>query len=243
VRTDSRQQRLILGGSIALAIGGLVWDAFNRPLFEKMPFMAFHSLPVITQLRSYAHDSLFPVLLMGILWLLIFQSVRALNVRLLLVGSALACGSLVPAVIARWTVDDYPQSIYAAFAPWRQRIAPGADVLASASPLFSWVMLERPSYLSQPQTATTLFSRGAALEMRRRAVSVAPFLAHEGSRILIRDIAIPNTVPTLASICARTDVRYIVTYGDLKADPIGVLPRNIPPPYLGLKLYECDASG
>jgi hypothetical protein len=242
VRTDARQQTLILAGTIILALFGLVWDAVNRPIVQKIPFMVFHGLPVATLLRSYAHGSLFPALLIGLGWLLIFQSRRALIVRLWLVGAVIACASLVPAVAARWTTDDFSKPIYDAFAPWRDRIAPGAAILANANPLFSWVLLERPSYVSQPQGVSVLFSRAAALEMRRRAVSVAPFLANAGSRFLIGDIAIPDAPVTLESICAHTDVRYIVTSNDLAAIAIAVLPRKMPPPYRGLKLYACDAS-
>lgn len=55
-----------------------------------------------------------------------------------------------------------------AFSEWRRIIPPGTEVLWLWNPVDSWMLLQRPSYMSLSQSAGILFSRPLAAEIDRR---------------------------------------------------------------------------
>jgi len=155
----------------------------------------------------------------------------------------IASAVILPVAITAWTKVTYTDSLYQAFAPWRKRIPLGAEVLMPGNPLFSWVFLERPSYISQPQTNSALFSREASMALLARLTALAPFLAEEGAVELLRGAPVKDENLNLEQVCALSDARFIVTRHDLAVAPIETLSPSLPLEYRGLKLYQCGMSG
>jgi hypothetical protein len=72
-----------------------------------------------------------------------------------------------------WTYEEYPASLIASMQDWRRIVPPGEDVLWMDSPTPTWMALQRPSYISGIQATVVLFSRPAAMELKRRANEIA----------------------------------------------------------------------
>jgi hypothetical protein len=149
--------------------------------------------------------------------------------------------ALVPTSAAAWQQSEFGRRNFDAFASWRQYIPPGEEVLWIDGSVPTWALLERPGYLTSNQTASALFSRRAAMELKRRALQLAPF-AKEEQFIFWKDDAqrIKEGVhPTLASLCQSIDARFIVTRSTLDPHPLATAPAAASLNYRGLKLFEC----
>jgi hypothetical protein len=233
-------QQLILGGALSLMLIGIAWDIANRFVYAKIPYVEFAGMPSVTTLRRITRGSFFPAVLLLGCWWLIFR-VRAVAVRRSMLGAGLLA-LLATLLLAgnRYSRAAYPSSVYAAFAPWRRLIAPGSEVLWSGDPLKTWVYLERPTFYADQQLSTILFSYTAATVMQQRYAQLQPFLLSEGV-VMSRDEAAGRAAQavTLSDVCSRASVRYVVTRHHFLAEPLAVLPGNLPFPYGGLKLFEC----
>jgi hypothetical protein len=129
---------------------------------------------------------------------------------------------------------------HAALAGWRAMIPPGVEVLWFDDPLSCWSLLERPSYVSNEQGSSALFSRAAAMETWRRLRALDGFLRNEAPAWL--DVLARTTAKsvTLASVCAASNVRFIVTRDDL--GPARHALPDSPPRLRGVWLYSCPSS-
>jgi hypothetical protein len=147
------------------------------------------------------------------------------------------------AAFPQWTQTPYSSANHAAFAQWRARIPPRAEVLWFENPMAVWVLLERPSYVSQLQTASSLFSRDAALVLRDRIASLPGFL-HPAQQL-------PWEAPptgesghdgTLAEACRSTGVQFLVTHETLEAAALATAAEALPATLRGAKLYACNEA-
>jgi hypothetical protein len=100
------------------------------------------------------------------------------------------------------------------------------------SPLSSWVLLNRPNYLSATQTSGMIFSRESALELQHRALALRDFVgpptflswAGAGAHLSL-------SPEQLQGICRLAAFNYLVTSVDLGMQPVAALDK--------LKLYRC----
>lgn len=174
---------------------------------------------------------------------------RSADKRVPIALSVLLASLVVAAAVPTadtWFASRYGGDLKAAFGHWRAHIPPGSDVMWAADstmgadgPVSVWLLLERPSYISRIQATTSLFSRQAALEIRRRTESVIKLLPDLQS-LYPRNATIELPKPLLLSrVCQSTSVRYIVARASfVDATPVPAPPR-VRPPFNNLKLYIC----
>jgi len=145
------------------------------------------------------------------------------------------------AALPSWLQSPYSQPMQEAFASWRDRIPRGTEVLWFTSPVAAWVLLDRPSYVSVQQRASSLFSRDAAMVLRDRVAAVPEFLQPADPRPWL-----PGTGEerdgqgTLAEVCGATQARFVVSRKDLHQLPVAVSDPALPPALRGWKLYACE---
>lgn len=167
--------------------------------------------------------------------------------------AALAVGTAVSLALAVWfcSIASYPwiqsplsTTTRAAFASWREHIPTDAEVLWFTSPLAAWVLLERPSYVSVQQTASSLFSREAAMVLQARMAAMPEFLRAADPKPWQ-----PTTGEerggegSLQQACGATSARFIVTRQDLGKAPLAVADATLPAAWRGWKLFDCDGGG
>jgi hypothetical protein len=234
-------RRWLLCTALGLLALGLAWEITTRFLAVQFAAVEIPDHPWLTQLRRLTHNGYLPALPLCAFWWLVFHRPSVTGLRTLGVCFLLACLALWPVTVRQWTRVTFEPSVFQAFSGWRNRIPEGTEVLWAQNPLYAWIDLQRPSYISVPQLGTTLFARPAAVVMRQRLLALQPFLFRER---IFRSNGFLTLAPdmTLADLCARSDVRYVVTRQDMGATPIDALPGDIELPYRGLQLYQCDRS-
>ena len=230
-RLKPRELRLAFWGSCAVIGLALIWRIASNLEFTEMHDMD-GSLPVwLRRAMSFAHDGFATALLIGVAaWIL--RRWRALG--------SWACSALAIAAIAAmwhstwqmWSRRDFPPEMSARFATWRTLIAPGDEVFWGESPLSTWVLLNRPSYISGLQTSGMIFSRESSLELARRALALegvvgpATFLSWSGA-----GAHLSLSPEALEGLCRLGVFDYLVTGADLGPQPVAVMDH--------LKLYAC----
>jgi hypothetical protein len=231
-RLKAREARLVFFGSCAILALAVVWRIASDLEFTDVHYMDA-SLPLwLRRAMSFVHDGFAPAALLC----LGFWAVRASRTPIAaslysLLGLAAVVG-LAPYAWSVWTKQEFPQPQIARFAPWRSLIAPREEVFWSESPLSTWVLLNRPSYISGLQTSGMIFSHASALELERRAyalkdyVGPATFLSWSGASA---HLSLPPDA--LQEICRSGAFGYLVSNADLGMQPVAVLDR--------LKLYAC----
>ena len=232
-RLRPRQLRLVLWGSCAVIALALVWRIASNLEFTEMHDMEA-SLPLwLRRARSFAHDGFAPALLIGVAaWTLTRRAVGASVCAALALA---AIGAMWHSTWQIWSRRDFPPDMIARFAPWRTLIAPGDEVFWSESPLSTWVLLNRPSYISGLQTSGMIFSRQSALDLERRALAIqelvnpATFLSWSGA-----GAHLSLSPEALEGLCRLRVFAYLVTHADLGLQPVAVMGP--------LKLYACAAA-
>jgi hypothetical protein len=128
-------------------------------------------------------------------------------------------------------------------AEWRRIVPPSAEVFWPESPTSAWLLLDRPNYLSTIQTAGVVFSRDAALELRRRAAALQPILSPQ--LFLGWDAGAPELVLGVAPLDRLCDLRafdYLVTSVDLGRRPAATLEHTTGAHSHRLFLYACSPA-
>lgn len=241
-RLAQRAQGLVLTGAVlllAIAVGVEISGFYINARLGYFPNEAYLMPLWMKQWREASqYFLLVPVLFIGVAWL----AQRLQRRAALLALSALLVvliGVQAPAVWGQWNHQNFTDADKAEFAPWRSKIPPNADVLYTPNPLLQWILLERPSYISDVQTASVLFSRPAAMAIMDRVVPLKDFLIAEDVTHLSSDLNTTLAEPTLASICSTTSVQFVVSHNDLQATAVAEIPETFHRPYGGLKLYRC----
>jgi len=236
-----RARRLTLIGTCLLFAFAVLWCAANLALFATAIPEDGSGPHYIRIMRAWSRDGSIPAATLLGVWLICSRLRSWPSVATASVTALGAIAVIAPTAAAEWTHIAYTPELYRAFEPWRRLIPPGTDVLWTDSPVPSWLLLERPGYVSTIQTTAALFTRTAGVEMDRRLKSLGRFPddseVHwqfgDGSRAI-------TAVPTLANVCATSDVRFIATRYDMKAMPVAVAPKEIPARYQMLRLYRCE---
>jgi hypothetical protein len=160
-------------------------------------------------------------------------------------------GALVPAAAHEWTTRWYARD-YEAFAEWRALIPPGTEVLWFDAPVSTWMLLQRPSYLSNMQDTSGLFSRAAAMASKERVDRLESYLATEPGSAwrekqlngidTEKDIEARQHDPVpLGPLCAAApDLRFIVTRKNMLAPPLAPTPAEASWRYRDYQLYSCE---
>jgi hypothetical protein len=232
-RLNARQIRLVFFGSCAVLAIALAWRIATNLEFSAAHYME-SSLPLwLRRATSFVHDGFAPAALLCLVLIAVRASRPYVAASTWTVLGFAAVAGLAPYAWSIWTKSEFPQSLIVSFAPWRNLIASDEEVFWGESPLSTWVLLDRPSYISGLQTSGVIFSRASALELERRAfalksyVSPGTFLAWSsvGAHLsLSRD--------AMQGICQMGVFGYLVTGADLGMQPVAVLNR--------LKLYACS---
>ena len=171
-----REQQLIFWGSCALLILALIWRSASNLEFTDVHYMEATSPLWVRRLISFTYDGCAPAaLLCLVVWTMrrtrarIFASICALAEIAVIVA-------LAPFVWSAWSQQDFPPAQVASFTSWTNLIGPHEEVFWAESPLWTWVLLNRPNYISAAQTAGMIFSRVSALELQRRAIILGDYV-------------------------------------------------------------------
>jgi hypothetical protein len=186
--------------------------------------------------RQACSHALVPAALLAAAWRLGRSPLAVVSTLVL----ALPFTALAATTGRTWAKPIYPQEARAAFASWRELIPPGSDVLwatrflHSSDPATVWLLLERPSFYSSVQANSGLFSRAAAMELRRRGRSIPPALPTEMPFTL--NFGGEDGVPPS---CSQVPARYIVTDVPVAGAMTVPAPQDAPPPFSKLQLRVC----
>ena len=235
-----RASRIAFACATALLALAVAWDGLMRLYSAGRPYEVVSGFELVEMTRRLARDSAMPALLLSALWIYLFRSRHRHRRALVTVVAGLVCLLLAPVTWTQWTQVSFTAQLYRAFQPWRERVAPQSEVLWLKDPLYAWMLLERPSYVSAAQLGAELFSRPAAVVIARRLAALRPFLSLEGlwgPRELAGGWRYEPQ--TLAELCAVADVRYIVTAQNLSAPPLMAAPAASWAARDGLQLYGC----
>jgi hypothetical protein len=194
----------------------------------------------LRQAASFTHDGTVPVATALLtLWL---SSRRWLTPGLiaLAVLTTAAGVTLFPYTWSRWTNQQFPPSLVAQFRPWQALIPPGDQVFWPESPLEASLLLDRPDYLSTAQTTGLVFSRPAAMEMRRRALALATVVNPEAFlQFSATGIGLGPTPDQLQRACQTGEFPFLVTGAHLGWRPVAEVPASAWHSSGGLRLYRC----
>jgi hypothetical protein len=235
-----RELRLIFWGACGMLAIAVVWRVASNLEFTDAHFLDTHIPLWLRRAMSFAHDGSAPMAVIVLGWWLARAARKPFALILLAALAAAGCVALFSQTWALWTVREFPPQLVAQFSPWRERIPPAANVFWAESPLATWLLLNRPSYLSAVQTSGMVFSRDAAIELKRRADVLAPivppqsFLSWNGA-----GPGLELSLQQLQGICHLAVFQFLVTSADLGFAPVSVLSRKSWPVSKGLRLYSC----
>jgi hypothetical protein len=240
-----REWRLLVHGAVAFALLALANRIASNLVFLEVHF-ADPQIPLwIRQTAVVVGDGSIPVAL-ALLVVWVAHRVRpAAPLAILGVLAAGICVALLPDAWRRWTQQQFPAPLAQQLAPWRALIPPDANVFWSETPLSTWVLLDRPSYISVAQTTGILFSRASALELRRRAAAFAGVTPPQTYFSFSGDGAsIGPSLLQLKRACATSEFEFLVTGARLPWPPVAELSREVSHSAGGLRLYRCsDRAG
>jgi len=225
-------QRWLVGFAWIVLALSVIWKEAVLWLFAKgFPFHLDSRLLLLLGRTWSSEGSLPAVLIVAIWWLCLKGKPRAM-VYPVAAASAITFCLWLPIAMGEWMWSFYTPAVYQAYAPWRALIPPGTEVFwAKGDPIPAWLLLERPSYMTVQQTGTNLFSRRAGMELERRLE-------------VLRNAFNMNTaggeVPSLTALCARSDLKFLVTSYDLRSSALAEAPPGAPKDFQALRLYRCD---
>lgn len=197
-------------------------------------------VPWLQFLRTLCEDRILPIAVLLCAWYAATRTLSHAGAASLAALIALPATLIGAEAAEPWLRRQYPEQARAAFAPWRDVIPPGSDVLWStrlisgSDPSAVWLLLERPSYFSSVQFNSGLFSREAAVAMLHRHRSIP--------------LSLPTEQPvkiTFAGdfikppVCADVPVRYVVADTRIADAKIIPAPGSAGPPFDRLELQVC----
>jgi hypothetical protein len=245
---EARYTRPIhLGSWVVLSVavlhaGGNALLTWNEGLIqvETLP-------PSIDRLLTFNQNGVFPAIaILGGLFVIRSCASRLIRAMVVLALASVALALLIP-YSSTWQVRRFPPELHAAYESWRRLIPPKAEVLWtevddswSDTGLNTWLLLERPSYLSGAHAPNALFSRAAAIEMNRRAESIWGLLPFTHPfRPKGRDVSNPPLPVAIEPVCRNTTARFIVTRAEVRDIEAVPAPDNVPPYLREYALYIC----
>lgn len=241
-RLKQSEIRLIFWGACGMLAIAILWRLASNLEFTEAHYLDSHIPLWSRRVMSFTHDGAVPMAIIALTWWLAEVPHGRLGSILVASLAAAGCIDLFSQTWTTWTTREFPPEVVAQFAPWRELVPPNAEVFWPESPLASWLLLGRPSYLSVAQTSGMVFSRPAAIELKHRADALAPIVPQQS--FLSWNGAGPGlglSLQQLQGICHLGVFEFLVTSVDLGIPPIAVLPRESGPVSKGLHLYRCQA--
>jgi len=242
---ERRELHLFRYGALALAVIGLV----NR-IASNLLFMDVHysdpQIPLwIREMAGLCLDGSVPLAMIVLATWLTGRQRSATGLAILGMMAAATCVALCPDAWRRWTQQRFPPALVAQFAPWRALIPANAAVFWPESPMETWVLLQRPSYISVTQASGVLFSRAFATELARRARALSAVVPVQAYLDFSGDGAgIGPSAEKLERACGTAEFGFLVTGAQLSWQPLAQLPRAVWHSSGGLRLYRCaDRTG
>ncbi len=234
------EARLVFLGACGLLALALAWRIASNLLFTDIHYYD-PGIPLrVRELMSFTRDGALPIAV-AIFACWLAESGRSRPAAIAVATLAIATSLwLAPETWRRLTYRRFTPELAREFTIWRELIPRGSDVFWAGDPLPTWLLLERPSYLSQAQTSGLIFSRPAALEMARRAsalgagVSPAAFLQWQSD-----ENALGLGPKQLEQACSSSEFQYLVTSAKLDETVLAQVPREVWPVSGGLRLYHC----
>jgi hypothetical protein len=239
-RLSASEARLVFWGSCGMLAIALTWRIASNLEFTDAHYLAADIPLWLRRAMSFAHDGSAPMAVIALAWWFSNALHRRWGLMLLGTLAAAGCVALLTGTWAQWTVRLYPAQRIAQFAAWRSQIPPGADVFWPESPVATWLLLDRPNYLSVLQTSGMVFSRNTAMEMQRRALALsaivppATFLSWNGAG---SNLAL--SLRQLQEACKLAAFEFLVTSAKLGAAPVGIVPQKSSTDSKDLRLYRC----
>ena len=240
-RLPQNAARLVFGGACGILLiavaARLAWNSVFLDAYYYDPRFP----EWLRKAAGFTHDGSVSVA-MAMLALGLSSHPRGTPALVLLAAlSTTACVGVLPYTWNRWTTQQFPPSLVAQFRPWRALIPPGTNVFWPESPLEASLLLERPDYLSAAQTTGLVFSRPAAMELRRRAFALGGvttptrFLQFSST-----GIGLGPTPEQLQRACQTGEFPFLVTGAHLDWRPAAELPASAWHSSGGLRLYRCS---
>jgi hypothetical protein len=239
-RLTPNEARWVFWGACGMLAIAVTWRVASNLEFTDAHYFDTDIPFWLRRAMSFAHDGSAPMAVVALAWWLANALRRRWGLIVLAVLAVAGCAAMLPETWAQWTARQYPPQRVAQFAPWRARIPPGTDVFWPGSPVAAWLLLDRPNYLSVLQTSGMVFSRNTAMELQRRAISLAgivpppAFLSWNGAGSNME-----LSVHQLQAACQLAAFEFLVTSADLGAAPVGIVPQKSSPSSRHLRLYRC----
>lgn len=239
---DSPVLRPVLWGLFALLALSLVINVASSAVVARAGIDQSAVPDWMRALRSPSATGVLPALLLFATgwWVTRAKPVTLAAVAVVSLSVAVWVAS---AASAQWLQSPFSASARTAFTTWRERIPPGAEVLWFTSPVAVWVLLDRPSFVSVQQAASSLFSRNAAMVLRDRMAAVPEFLHSADSRPWEPGTGQESEgAGNLADACGATHADFVVSRKELATAPLATADTSLSPALLGWKLYACRDS-
>ncbi len=241
-RLKDSEARWIFWGALGLLALAVVWRVATNLEFTDAHYLDPHLSGWIRRSMSFSRDGTAPMALLALAWWLARTHARSTGTAgtALAVLAAGACAALLPATWDAWTTQEIQPQRAAQFAAWRPLIPPGSEVFWPESPVDTWLLLDRPSYLSVIQTSGMVFSRTTALELNRRAQSlraaVAPQVFMNWNNA---GTGFNLSASQLEQACKAGEFAFMVTGAKLSFEPLAVVPAPTGPANRQIGLYRC----
>jgi hypothetical protein len=237
---SQRQGKLFFYGACGMIGIALTWRVATNLTFAYSFTLDQRLGMTLRHLISFCHDGLIPVLIIccACLFLRSQQQLRAALLGVLCIGIG---ASLLPPIGRLWTAQEYPPAMIDQFASWRAIIPPGAQVYWPESPMFSWVLLDRPNFTSSIQSSGVVFSRAATIELQQRAQALKGYIAPSSTM----SWGLADSGPGLSSqglqgICRLGVFDFLIAGADLDLELAALQPGKSPNDSKGSRLYRCS---
>jgi len=224
------EARWVLWGACGVLAIALAWRLATNLQFTDAHYIDIRIPLWLRRAMSFTHDGGAPLIVIAVAWWLVRRT-RWVGVSLFAAIAVLGGALLLPQTWQRWTAHDYTPQLIGQFAPWRNRIPSGAQVLWPESPVATWVLLDRPNFLSLIQTSGMVFSRDAAFEMQRRALALSPAISPQSFLAWDASMSLRLSAQQARLACQTGEFQFLVTAIDLGVAPLDVAK--------GLRLYRC----
>jgi hypothetical protein len=230
-----RLARLVLIGSLAFLAGALmitVGEVRNSlQALDAVRAGHRHYLVRISEVQALAYGGLLPTVALALTAWAVHRVTRRGAVLLAGLGFILLL-SLLPYSVQTWRYAMYPESRYAAFAPWREAIPAGAEVLWPDPPQPLWFEVGRASYWSLYQMAGLVFSRDLTMISTARETALEKVLPGLGRTA--------NAQARMRGPCSVHGVDFYASWNHLGPTPYPPVAPDVEDPRARLYLYRCS---
>lgn len=238
-KATADQIRLYFYGACGMTVIALIWRTAVNFTFAYSHSLDEHLAAPLRHLISFCHDGMIPIIaIVAIGWFLRSPGIMR---PLIVCAACITAGALIlPAIAAQWTVNQFSPSLIEQYAPWRAVIPTGAQVYWPQSPEYSWILLHRPNYVSGAQSAGMVFSRAAAIELKRRAESLQEFVPPDAvTRWDAGESSPLYSMQQLQGICLLGAFDFLVSSTDIGVAPVAIQPGKSALDPKAFKLYRC----